>query len=71
MLILLHTAQGTMYLSVIKDLYDSSIVSYRMEPHMYSKLVLGTIQDAVDKEKVAGGLIIHSDQGFQVRQEVA
>jgi len=61
----IHTAQGTMYLSVIKDLYDSSIVSYRMEPHMYLKLVLGTIQDAVDKEKVAGGLTLHSDQGFQ------
>ena len=62
----IHTDQGTMYLSVIKDLYDSSIVSYRMEPTMHVKLVLGTIQDAVDKEKVAGGLTLHSDQGFQV-----
>jgi putative transposase len=61
----IHTGQGTMYLSVIKDLYDNSIVSYKIDPNMYLKLVLDTIKGAVEREKVAGGLTLHSDQGFQ------
>ena len=59
------TAQGNCYLSVIRDLYDSSIVSYQMSKDMIVKLVLDTIKNAMKKEKVTAELQLHSDQGAQ------
>jgi transposase InsO family protein len=61
----IHTQQGVLYLSAIKDLYDGFIVSYRMGTEQSINLVTMTIQDALLKEKAAGGLALHSDQGFQ------
>ncbi len=61
----IHTLQGVLYLSAIKDLYDGFIVSYRMGTEQTVNLVTTTIQDALKKEKVANGLALHSDQGFQ------
>lgn len=59
------TAQGNCYLSVIRDLYDNSIVSYQMSKDMTVKLVLDTIKKAMKKENVAAELQLHSDQGSQ------
>lgn len=59
----IHTAEGTLYLSAIKDLYDNFIVAYDMGTAQDNALVYRTIQKA--KEEVADGLILHSDQGFQ------
>ena len=59
------TAQGNCYLSVIRDLYDNSIVSYQMSKDMTVKLVLDTIKEAIKKENVTAELQLHSDQGFQ------
>ena len=61
----IKTGQGFLYLSVIRDLYDLSIVSYRTSPKQTLNLVLDTIRDAKAKEKVTDGLALHSDQGFQ------
>jgi len=61
----IRTMQGVLYLSAIKDLYDGFIVAYRMGTEQNVNLVTTTIQDALKKEKVAGGLALHSDQGFQ------
>ena len=57
--------QGNCYLSVIRDLYDNSIVSYHMSKDMTVKLVLDTIKKAMKKEKVTAELQLHSDQGSQ------
>lgn len=65
------TQQGFLYLSVIRDLFDNSIVAYKTSHQQTVTLVLDTIRSAMEKEKVAGELHLHSDQGFQVRQEVA
>ena len=46
------TAQGNCYLSIIRDLYDNSIVSYRLSRKMTVKLVLDTIKEAMKKENV-------------------
>ena len=54
-----------MYLSVIRDLYDNSIVAYKTAKDQSIKLVLDTIKAAKRKEKVTGELQLHSDQGFQ------
>ena len=61
----IKTAQGFLYLSVIRDLYDRSIVAYKTSTVQNIKLVLNTIKAAKRKEKVTGELQLHSDQGFQ------
>ena len=61
----IHTEQGVLYLSMIRDLYDNSIVAYKTASSQTVNLVLDTIRLAVKKEKVAGELRLHSDQGFQ------
>ncbi len=61
----IKTAQGFLYLSVIRDLYDRSIVAYKTSTVQNINLVLNTIKAAKRKEKVTGELQLHSDQGFQ------
>ena len=62
----IHTGQGVLYLSMIRDLYDNSIAAYKMAAQQTVSLVLDTIRLAKRKEKVAAGrLQLHSDQGFQ------
>lgn len=59
------TAQGFLYLSVIRDLFDNSIVAYKTSRQQTVNLVLDTVRAALRKEVVAGELLLHSDQGFQ------
>ncbi|HBT64764.1 MAG TPA: IS3 family transposase [Ruminococcaceae bacterium] len=61
----IHTAQGVLYLSMIRDLFDNSIVAYKTGTEQTVNLVLNTIKLAVEKEAAAGELHLHSDQGFQ------
>ena len=61
----IHTAQGVLYLSVIRDLYDNSIVAHKTSKTQNVQLVLNTIKAAKKKEKVTAELQLHSDQGFQ------
>ena len=63
----IHTGQGVLYLSMIRDLYDNSIVAYKTGTQQTVNLVLDTIRLAMkrEKKKVAAELRLHSDQGFQ------
>ena len=63
----IHTKQGVLYLSMIRDLYDNSIVAYKTGTQQTVNLVLDTIRLAMKQEKkrVAAELYLHSDQGFQ------
>ena len=63
----IHTKEGILYLSMIRDLYDNSIVAYKTASRQTVSLVLDTIRLAMKKEKkrVAAELQLHSDQGFQ------
>ena len=61
----IHTKQGVLYLSVIRDLYDNSIVAYKTGTEQNVNLVLSTIKEAKKREKVTTELQLHSDQGFQ------
>lgn len=55
-----------MYLSIIRDLFDNSIVAYKTGTSQTVNLVLDTIRLAMQKEKkVAAELQLHSDQGSQ------
>ena len=61
----IQTPQGTLYLSVIRDLFDGSIVFYRTSTLQNCKLVFDTVKAAIRQEKVTAELQLHSDQGFQ------
>ena len=63
----IHTKEGVLYLSMIRDLYDNSIVAYKTASKQTVNLVLDTIRLAMKKEekRVAAELQLHSDQGFQ------
>ena len=63
----IHTKEGVLYLSMIRDLYDNSIIAYKTASRQTVNLVLDTIRLAMKKEKkkVAAELQLHSDQGFQ------
>ena len=63
----IHTKQGVLYLSMIRDLYDNSIVAYKTATQQTVNLVLDTIHLAMqlEKKRVAAELQLHSDQGFQ------
>lgn len=63
----IHTSEGVLYLSMIRDLYDNSIVAYKTATQQTVSLVLDTIRLAMkaEKKRVAAELLLHSDQGFQ------
>ncbi len=61
----IKTGQGTLYLSIIRDLFDNSIVAYKTGTEQNINLVLSTIREAKKREKVTAELQLHSDQGFQ------
>ena len=59
----IHTDQGVVYLSVIKDLYDGFIVAYHTNSQNSVALVTTTLRLALQKHPVHAGLCLHSDQG--------
>jgi len=61
----IRTEQGFLYLSIIRDLYDNSIVAYKTGSEQNINLVLNTLRAAKRKGSVTAELQLHSDQGFQ------
>ena len=61
----IHTGQGVLYLSMIRDLFDNSIVAFKTGTEQTLSLVLDTIRAARKKEAVTAELQLHSDQGGQ------
>ena len=63
----IHTRQGVLYLSTIRNLCDNSIIAYKTGTQQTVNLVLNTIRLAMKREKkrAAAELQLHSDQGFQ------
>ena len=63
----IHTKEGILYLSIIYDLYDRSIVAYKTGTSQTVNLVLDTIHLAMRSVKTESRreLQLHSDQGFQ------
>lgn len=60
----LHFNNQKLYLSVIKDLYNNEIVSYKISKRNDLKLVVDTIKLATISRD-SRGVLLHSDQGFQ------
>ena len=63
----IQTKQGVLYLSMIRELYDNSIVAYKTGTRQTVNRVLDTSRQVVhiQKKKVASELQLHSDQGAQ------
>jgi transposase InsO family protein len=61
----IRTQQAWSYLVVIKDLYDGFIVGHRFSSRNDVSLVRQAVKDALAREAVAEGLMLHSDQGHQ------
>lgn len=68
----IQTKGGVLYLSMIRDLYDRSIVAYKTDTSQTVNLVLETIHLAMKsvKTKSRRELRLHSDQGFQYTSQV-
>ena len=62
----IYSQQGRMYLSVIKDLYDNSILAYTISRFNDLKLVMDNVYMVIDDSwNPTQECILHSDQGFQ------
>ena len=60
-----RTQQGWAYLSTIKDLFDGFIVAHLVGRENNIALVTNTLKLAIQREKITGKVLLHSDQGFQ------
>ena len=66
-----YCQEGRMYLSVIKDLYDNSIIAYEISRFNDLKLVMDNVCQAIgDDRDSASVCLLHSDQGFQYTNTV-
>lgn len=59
------TSKGMLYMCAVIDLCGKAVLAWRIGDDMATSLVTDTIRDALQNEKVAGGLTLHSDQGSQ------
>lgn len=53
------------YLSPLIDLFNQEVVSYQISTSQALPLVTKMLEKALKSRKVSGGLILHSDQGWQ------
>ena len=62
----IFATDGVKYLCAIKDMYDKSIIAYTISKFIDLKLVLNTVQKAINKVpfEQRQNLILHSDQGW-------
>nr|WP_259417126.1 IS3 family transposase [Bacillus toyonensis] len=60
----LRFQEGFRYLSVVQDIYNNEVVSWKISKRNDNELVLDTIELLAQKRDVRG-TILHSDQGFQ------
>ncbi|AUD62717.1 transposase [Tenericutes bacterium MO-XQ] len=59
-----------LYLSAIIDLYDHSIVTYRLGTSNNNDLVFKTFEQAINKYPNIENILFHSDRGFQYTNRV-
>ena len=58
------TAQGSLYLAVVLDLYSRRVVGWSMAPTMPATLVISALAMALQQRRPAPGLILHSTLGY-------
>ena len=63
----IRTDQGYVYLAIIKDFFDGTILGYSISKTPTVRIILKALQKAVAISKPKDGLILHSDAGVQFR----
>ena len=58
-------AGSMLYMCAVLDLCGKVVLAWKIGTDMSSSLVTDTIREALQREKVTGGLALHSDQGSQ------
>jgi transposase InsO family protein len=53
------------------DLYSRKIIAWTLSDTLEAKWVVDAIEKAKKKRNISKPLVMHSDRGIQVRQEVA
>ena len=61
----ISTQEGWLYLAGIKDLCTKKIVGWSMDKTMTRFLAISALRMALNRQKPARGLILHSDRGIQ------
>jgi putative transposase len=61
----IRTTQGWAYLAAIRDLFDGFIVAHCVTTRNSLGLVTDLLERAREQEGSTGGVILHSDQGYQ------
>jgi putative transposase len=61
------TAEGTLYLCAVKDVFSNRIVGYSIDSRMKSRLAVSAIENAVRMRGEVAGCVVHSDRGSQFR----
>jgi transposase InsO family protein len=64
-----ETWEGWLYLAAAQDAFSRRIVGWSMADHMRSDLVVDALNMAIARRRPEAGLIHHSDQDSQVRNE--
>jgi len=65
------TFEGFVYLTSIMDLFSRKIIAWVLSDTLEAKWVVESINKAKESRNVDKPLVMHSDRGVQVRQEVA
>ena len=58
-------SDAMLYMCAVLDLCGKVVLAWKIGADMTSSLVTDTIREALQTEKVTGGLTLHSDQGSQ------
>ena len=61
----IKTAQGWLYLAIVKDLCTKKVVVYSFSNRIDSKLVCEALKMAINRQKPSDNLIFHSDRSSQ------
>ena len=61
----INTKKGFVYLAVIKDFFDGTILGHALSRNLSSNMVLQAVRLATSSIQTAQGVILQSDQGFQ------
>ena len=60
------TAEGSLYLAVVLDLFSRRVVGWAMADHLGHELALAALDMAIAQRRPAPGLLHHSDRGVQL-----
>lgn len=67
----IHTVKdGWTYLASVMDLYSKKIIGYSYSKSMTADMAIKAVENACLNVKSTKGIVLHSDLGTQVRQEV-